>query len=113
MANNTLKQIQDLLVAQVANLSNALSNTTDPDKAKQLLLEMQEVTHRIDVSQNLLFAKTSKDLNDCLPAIVAANKELANSIHQVEQVATIIDDTTELLKVVDQALDLAKGLLAA
>ena len=71
--NSTLKRIHDLLIAQVSNLSEALSQTTDPDKAQQLLLELQEVTHRVDVSQNLLFANTSKELEDCLPAIVAAN----------------------------------------
>jgi hypothetical protein len=109
--NNTLKQIHDLLVVQVSNLATALSNTTDPDKAKQLLVEMQEVTHRIDISQNLLFAKTSKELEDCLPEVIAANKALENSIHQIGQVSTIINDSVELLKVVDQALDLAKTLL--
>jgi hypothetical protein len=111
--NNTLKQIHDLLVIQVSNLSDALSQTTDPDKAQQLLVEMQEVTHRIDISQNLLFARSSKELDSLLPAIVAANKQLENSIHQIGQVATVINDTVELLKVVDQALDLAKTLLVA
>ena len=111
--NKTINQIHNLLVSQVASLSNALSNTTDPGKAKQLLLEMQEVVHRVDVSQNLLFANTSKDLEDCLPGIRAANTTLQNSVRQIGQVATIIDDTVHLLKLVDQALDLAKTLLIA
>lgn len=111
--NNTISQIHNLLIAQVSNLSNAMSQTTDPDKAQQLLLEMQEVTHRIDISQHLLFAATSKELDALLPAIVAANQELEESIHQIGQVAAVINDTVELLKVVDQALDLAKTLLAA
>jgi len=109
--NKTLNQIHNLLIVQVSNLSDALSQTTDPDKAKQLLVEMQEVTHRVDISQNLLFAATSKELEALLPAIVAANKQLENSIHQIGQVATVINDTVELLKVVDQALDLAKALM--
>ena len=108
--NKTIKQLHDLLVLQVSSLSNALSNTTDPAKAKQLLLEMQEVVHRVDVSQNLLFANTSKELEDCLPGIQAANIALQNSVHQIGQVATIINNTVQLLKLVDQALDLAKTL---
>jgi signal transduction histidine kinase len=111
--NKTVKQIHDLLVAQVTTLSNALSNTTDPAKAKQLLLEMQEIAHRVDISQNLLFANTSKELENSLPAIRAANTALESSLHQIGEVATIINNTVQLLKVVDQALDLAKTLLAA
>jgi uncharacterized protein with PhoU and TrkA domain len=102
-----------MLVKQVSNLSAALSNTTDPKIAKTLLLEMQEVTHRVDISQNLMFAEETKELQSYLPNIKAASTTLQKSIDQIGQVASIITATTKFLNVVDQALDLAKTLLVA
>ena len=102
-----------MLVKQVSNLSAALSNTTDPKIAKTLLLEMQEVTHRVDVSQNLMFAAETKELQSYLPNIQAASTALQKSLDQIGQDASIISETTKFLNVVDQALDLAKTLLVA
>jgi hypothetical protein len=102
-----------MLVKQVSNLSAALSNTTDPKMAKTLLLEMQEVTHRVDISQNLMFAAETKELQNYLPNIQAASTALQKSIDQIGQAASIISATTKFLTVVDQALDLAKTLLVA
>jgi signal transduction histidine kinase len=112
MQNQTIKQIHDMLVDQVSKLSAALSNTTDPGKAKELLLEMQEITHRVDVSQNLIFAATSKELKSQLSGIQTANTALQKSIDQIGAVASILSDVTQLLTLVDQALDLAKTLVA-
>jgi hypothetical protein len=102
-----------MLVKQVSNLSAALSNATDPKIAKRLLLEMQEVTHRVDVSQNLMFAAETKELQDYLPNIQSAGTALQKSLDQIGQVANVISATTKFLNVVDQALDLAKTLLVA
>ena len=108
--NKTVKQIHDLLVTQVRNLSQAIGQTTDPDVAQQLLMEMQEVVHRVDLAQNLLFAKGSTDLDACLPKIQETNDALAKSIQAIQNTANFINGATEFLKYVDQALDLAKTL---
>jgi hypothetical protein len=113
MANQTISELHDMLVGKVSNLSAALSNTTDPKIAKTLLLEMQEVTHRVDVSQNLMFAAETKELQSYLPNIQAASTALQKSIDQIGQAASIITATTKFLNLVDQVLDLAKTLLVA
>ena len=113
MANQIISELHDMLVQQVSNLSAALSNTTDPKIAKTLLLEMQEVTHRVDVSQNLMFATETKELQSYLPNIQAASTALEKSIAQIGQATSIITATTKFLNVVDQALNLAKTLLVA
>lgn len=113
MLNQTISDLHDILVGQVSNLSAALGNTTDPKIAKKLLLEMQEVIHRVDLSQNLMFAEETKELQGYLPDIQAASAALQKSLNQIGQVADIISATTKLLHVVDQALDLAKTLLVA
>src|SRR5439155_9993245 len=61
--NKTLKEIHDLLVARVESLSKAIHGTQDMRLAEQLLLEMHEVVHRVDLIQNLLFTQGSAELD--------------------------------------------------
>ena len=105
-----LKQIHDLLVDQIDNISAAMDTNTDPAISKSLLLEMNEITHRLNIVENIMFTGTSKTLECYLSQINAANETLAKSIKRIENVATFVNDATEFLKYVDQAIDLAKTL---
>ncbi|HJX25205.1 MAG TPA: hypothetical protein VJ252_03550 [Chthoniobacterales bacterium] len=107
--NKSLKEIHDLLVAQVNSLSDAIDETSDIAVAKQLLVEMQEVVHRVNVTQNLLFTKASAEIDACLPQIRSADSTLKQSIASIQNVAKALNQVTELLTYVDQAIDLAKG----
>ena len=108
--NKNLKEIHDLLVAQVNSLSDSIDKTSDLTVAKQLLLEMQEVVHRVNMTQNLLFTKASAAIEACLPQIRSADSTLKQSITSIQNVAKVVNQVTELLKYVDQAIDLAKSL---
>lgn len=108
--NDTLKQIHDLLVAQVDALSNAIDQTDDNDVAKQLLLEMDEVTHRLNIVQALLFREASSELDDYLGQIKKANQALTKAINSFKSAVDIIQKTTTFLTYVDKAVDLAKTL---
>jgi hypothetical protein len=108
--NKTLKEIHDLLVAQVDSLSKAIDQTDDRVVAKQLLMEMDEVVHRVNVIQNLLFTQSSAELDNELKNIKAANDDLNKSIKSIKTAGEVVAKTTELLKYVDQAIDLAKTL---
>jgi archaellum component FlaC len=108
--NETLKQIHDLLVAQVDALSNAIDATDDNNVAKQLITEMDEVTHRINVIQNLLFRESSDELDGYLNQIKKSNQALTNAINSIKSVVDVIQKTTTFLTYVDKAIDLAKTL---
>ena len=108
--NDTLKQIHDLLLEQANALSNAIDQTDDTDVAKQLLLEMDEVTHRINIIQSLLFREASDELDTYLNQIKKANQALTKAINSIKSVADIIQKTTTFLTYVDTAIDLAKTL---
>jgi hypothetical protein len=108
--NKTLKEIHDLLVAQVDALSKAIDQTDDHDVAKQLLMEMDEIVHRVNVLQNLLFRHSSAELDNDLVNIKTANDDLNKSIKSIKSAADVVTKTTEFLKYVDQAIDLAKTL---
>jgi archaellum component FlaC len=108
--NDTLKQIHDLLVAQVDALSNAIDQTDDTAAAKQLLTEMDEVTHRLNVIQNLLFREESSELDSYLDQVKKSNQALTKSINAIKSVADVIQKTTTFLTYVDEAIDFAKTL---
>lgn len=108
--NPTLQQIHAMLLAQHNALSQTLDVTSDPDKAKAILMEMQEVLHRIDLTQNLLFTESSKKLDGTLSAIKEANDALTKSIQGINNLADFLNSVSSFLKGVDQAIDIAKTL---
>ena len=108
--NSTIRQIHDLLVARVQQLSQIMGETIDPVAANKILTEMQELVHRIDISQNLIFTKGSDELTNSISDINKANVSLKEAIDHIQEIAKFLNATTEFLKLVDQALDLAKTL---
>jgi len=110
--NTTLQTIQSLLIAQHTALSQLLGQTADPDAAQTILMEMQEVLHRINLVQNLLFKQASDKLNDLLPGIQKANTALTASLGDISNVAGFLSSCSSFLQGVDQAVDLAKSLTA-
>ncbi|HWX20681.1 MAG TPA: hypothetical protein VN578_12345 [Candidatus Binatia bacterium] len=110
--NQTLQQIHDLLLAQHNALANLLDAQTDPAKAKAILMEMQEVLHRIDLVQNLLFRQSSAQLDQTLAGIKKANDSLAQSLASFGNLVDFVSSTTKFLTAVDQAIDIAKTLAA-
>jgi hypothetical protein len=110
MANSTIQQIHDLLVARVQQLSQIMGETTDPSSADKIVTEMQELVHRIDLSQKLIFTRGSDALTKSIGDINKANRSLQDAINHIQDIAKFLNATTEFLKFVDQALDLAKTL---
>ena len=108
--NTTLQQIQTILITQHTALSQLLGQTTDPDADQKILTEMQEVLHRINLVQNLLFKQASDELTALLPAIQQANKDLTASLGDIADVAGFLSACSSFLQGVDQAIDLAKSL---
>ena len=108
--NESLQEIHKMLLTQHTSLARKLEDATDPDAARTILTEMQELLHRIDVLQGLLFRETSQALDKTLDNINDANLKLARAVDSVEDLADFLKSTSEFLKFVDQAIDIAKTL---
>jgi hypothetical protein len=108
--NQELQDVHDRLLAQHNALAEKLGEETDPGNAKAILMEMQEILHRIDLVQNLLFRETSKALENAVAQVKDADGQLKKAIKSAGDVAKIIKATGEFLKVVDKAIDIAKSL---
>src|ERR1700690_2947334 len=106
--NRSLRQIHDRLLDQHNALSGQLGLATDPVKAKAILVEMQEILHRIDLIQGLLFRHTSHALEKSVPEIEYANQQLTDSISKIDDMAGFLRSAAVFLEAVDRAIDIAK-----
>jgi len=111
--NETIRGIHVLLVKRVDTLSTQLGGTTDPSVAQGIVLEMEELVHRINLLQKVMFAGASAQLDLLVPAVEEADAELADALEDVEKIALFIKAAAKLLAKVDKVVDLAKTLVPA
>jgi len=108
--NQDLQTLHDTLIAQHQALYKKLDDVTDPAEAKSIITEMQEILHRIDLVQGLLFRETTTSLKNSLQKIDAADAELTQTLKDSETAVDIVKGVSKFLTVVDKAIDLAKTL---
>src|SRR5664280_1790482 len=108
--NQTLQELHDMLLARHTEMSESLDGITDPATAKTIIMEMQEILHRIDLVQNLLFRQSSQQLDATLADITQANDVLAKSIQSITDIGAFLTATANFLKYADEAIDIAKSV---
>jgi hypothetical protein len=108
--NQELQQLHDSLIAQHQALLNKLDEAKDPDEGQTIITEMQEILHRIDVVQGLLFRETTTALKNSLQKLDEADADLTNALKNAETAADIVKGVSKFLTLVDKAIDLAKTL---
>jgi hypothetical protein len=111
-ANDVIRKVHTLLVKRVGTLSTQLGKTTDPAAAQSILLEMEELVHRVNLLQKIMFAAESDKLVALLPDVEKADRELAGALQQIEKVGKFVKAAAHLLGKVDKVVDLAKGLVS-
>ena len=108
--NEDLQNLHNTLIAQHQTLFKRVDEITDPDLGKTIITEMQEILHRIDVVQGLLFRETTSRLKTSLKKVSVADAELTQTLKDAEDATDIVKGVSQFLATVDQALDLAKTL---
>lgn len=94
---------QDALYAQI-------QATTDQSQAAAIATEIQEVAHRIALTQNLLFLADAPKVKAAVAGVETAAKDLDQAIGQIGKTADFLTSMTAYLKCVDEAIDLAKAV---
>jgi hypothetical protein len=108
--NATLRELQAILVKQHNKLNHAIDEASDAETARAIVREMQEVTHRITLVGQLLFARQSAALRQHVDAVKSAAAKVGKAIRTLGDIRALLDATTDLLTLVDDAIDLAKTL---
>ena len=108
--NESMRRLQSTLVAQLDALDKSLDDVTDPEKARAIVREMQEVNHRIGLAGGLLFAAQAARLDKKVAQIDAATQKVSDAIEKLENVKAFVKAFSDFLGLVDEAIDLAKVL---
>lgn len=108
--NESMRNLQGLLLREFKKLHDSLDDVTDPDVAQTIVREMQEVNHRIALTGSLLFAAQAAELDSKVAAIGKATAKVNAAIAQVQNVQALLGALSDFLGLVDEAIDFAKLL---
>jgi hypothetical protein len=108
--NDDMETIQAEAIKRFNQLQSILDDTTDYDLAQSVVMEMQEVNHRITLAGSLLFAAQSQALAAKADLVSSASRKAQRDLRDFANAKDVMDAITGFLGVVDQAIDLAKTL---
>ncbi len=111
--NEELQKLHDSLLAQHQALYDKLDETADRELAKAIITEMQEILHRIDLVQGLLFRQTTQGLKNSVQKVEDTEAELEDALKAAETATDFVKGVGTYLALVDKAIDLAKTLAVA
>lgn len=110
--NETLADLQDKLVRLHGKLRDQLAQTDDPAQRQALMNEMTEVTHRVQLVGSLLFAADAATLDEKVKEVSGATAKINKAVAQIKELQSFLDTMSDFLGLVDEAIDIAKGLAA-
>lgn len=109
-ANDALTDLYDTLVDAHDKINAQRMQTDDDDLRDAMLLEMTEITHRVDLVQSQLFTEESDALDESVSKVNDAKKALDKSLNGITTLTKFVNACTAFFKIVDTAIDLAKKL---
>jgi hypothetical protein len=113
MATEPNISLQDVLIDLSHchdDLWNRFNDSDDGSERVALHQEMQEVFHRMQIAQNLLFRAQTAALARQADAIRGATQALRTQIKSLKKVSQVITKISKYLGLVDTLLDAAKML---
>jgi hypothetical protein len=108
LVNPELTKLQTSLFALNDDLRGKFNATTDIDLQQAIVTEMQEVMHRIDLVQGLIFADESKRLSSLVSKVDDANETLQQNLQDIDSITDLVKTVANFLTLVDKAIDFAK-----
>ena len=106
--NKALDEIRNMLIIQMNKLSKKLGDTSDPEIAGAIFNEMQEVNHRLNLVQRLIFIDESDLIEKRVPALRESNRKLLEELSNLGRITKFVNAVTSFLKIVDEVIDIAK-----
>jgi len=106
--NQSLRDLQVILVNQMQELSRRLDGVSDPDQARAIVGEMQEINHRITLVGGLLFRQQSEELENKVDAVCKAESKIEQALQDISHIADFLKAFSGFLALVDEAIDFAK-----
>jgi hypothetical protein len=110
-ANPDILAQHDTLIATVSMLSTQLATITDPTQAKQVMLEMQQLTSRANLLQSLLFVAQTAEITKQTATLTKAKAILQKAINTHANWTAVVAGINSMLAVADSTIQLAKAAM--
>jgi hypothetical protein len=107
-ANPDIMKQHDALLDTISQLGGQLDSDTDPADAKKIVLEMQQLTSRVNLLQSLFLVGESAAITAKTKKVTAAKATLDAAIKEDASSASIINGVSSLLSAVDETIQVAK-----
>jgi len=111
--NTDLKDLYDSLNQLYNALIKSLDGISNNAEAQAVFNESGEVLHRIDLVQRLLFTKASGKISAAVAEVINANAKAVASLAEIAKITEAVKTVTQILTLVDKAIDLAKMVALA
>lgn len=109
--NQDLQALHTLLIGYVLTLAEAQENATTLEAIRAIGREIDEMSHRSTIVGQLLFKQQTAKLKAAVDAVKNGTKELDKAIAEIEQLNAFLKTIAGFLKLVDQAIAIAKLIL--
>jgi hypothetical protein len=110
--NPSVEQLLQMLQNQHAALYTKMGTVTDPKMGQAILQESQEVLHRINLTQNLVFIAVAAKVTAAVGDVKTADEKLTNDLHSIAEITEFINRMSTYLGYVDKAIDIMKTIAA-
>ena len=104
----SMDSLHQTLLDRFDDLGAKRKSSADQKMKDACLVELNEVLHRIDLTQNLLLVAVTAALQNALQEVQTADAQVTADIRQIADVAKFIQSVSDFLGYVDKAIDLAK-----
>jgi hypothetical protein len=106
--NTDLAATRAELIKVMADLRAAIAACVSVDAVNALLIEIDEVNHRITLLGQLIFHAQTDEIAAAARDVAAGTAQVRQAIAQIDQLNRFITTISHFLGLVDQVIDLAK-----
>ena len=106
--NPSVADLLNSLQNQHAALYAKMGTVTDPKLGQAILLESQELLHRISVLQNLALIEAADSAGAAVTAVAGADKQLTQDLQGITEAGNLITSVSTYLVYVDKAIGFLK-----
>ena len=106
------QEVLQSLQRQHAALFEKMGTVTDPKLGQAIMLESQEIVHRMLIAQNVVLKEAAAQVDEALAGVRETDKQLQADLQQITDAADFIGKVTKYLGFVDDVLDGIKKVAA-
>jgi len=111
--NPSVQQLLQMLQDQHHALYVKMGTVTDPNDGQKIMLEAQELLHRISIAQNFVLLAITANVTAAVAQVQSADQQLTADLQESTDINAVVTKVTAYLGYVDQAIDFFKTVAAA